>query len=128
MSSDPHDNRSNPKDPPASSLFTEPLTPECTSRQQQSSAGLQTDLPIGGAVSGELLMALSALKNLSNGQRTTNSPSGGCQPASSFAKNPLMAEDPKILVAEGISNNTSSLRELSDNICSNQHWHVHKDF
>jgi hypothetical protein len=41
------------KDPPASSLFTEPLIPKCTSRQQRSSGGLQTDLPTGGATSGE---------------------------------------------------------------------------
>jgi hypothetical protein len=39
-----------------------------------------------------------------------------------------MAEDPsRILMAEGISNDTSSI-ELSDNICSQQYWRVHTQF
>ncbi|RFU29392.1 hypothetical protein B7463_g6917, partial [Scytalidium lignicola] len=45
--------RRNSQYPPAPSLSTEPLTPEYASRQQQPLGGLQTDLPTGGATSGE---------------------------------------------------------------------------
>jgi hypothetical protein len=86
--------------------------------------GLQTNLPTGGATSGEpstvdnLPISLPALESLSNGQPTTNNPPRGCQPTENPAKNPLIAEDPsKILVAEGISNDNSSI-ELSNNVCS----------
>ena len=120
------------KAPPAPSLSTEPLTPECTSRQQQPLGGLQADPPTRGATSGEPLTAENlpisppALESLSNGQSTTNSPPRGCQPAENSAKNPPMAEDPsRILVAEGISNDTLSMEELSNNICSNQHWRAY---
>jgi hypothetical protein len=116
-----------PKAPPAPSLSTGPLTPECTS-QQQPLGGLQTDPPTGRATSGQpstaenLSISPPALESPSNGQSTMNSPPRGCQPTENSAKNPPMAEDPsRILVAEGISNDTSSMEELSDNICSNQH-------
>ena len=121
-----------PKAPPAPSLSTGPLTPECTSRQQQPLGDLQTGLPTRGATSREPLTAEnlpispSALESPSNGQSTTNSPPSGCQPAENSAKNPPITEDPsRILVAEGISNDTSSMKELSNNICSNKHWRVH---
>jgi hypothetical protein len=66
------------------------------------------------------------LESPSNGRLTTNNPSKGYQPAGNSAKNLLMAEDPsRILVAEGISNDTAiaggteriinnSIEEVSD--------------
>ena len=93
---------------------------------------LQTDPPTRGATSREpstaenLPISPPALESPSNDQSTTNSPPRGCQPADNSAKNLPMAEDPsRSLVAEGISNDTSSMEELSDNIRSNQHWRVH---
>ncbi|KAF4625635.1 hypothetical protein G7Y89_g12530 [Cudoniella acicularis] len=119
------------KDSPTPSLSTGPLTPECASRQQKP-FGLQTDLPTGGGASGEpstaknLPISPPALESPSNGRLTTNNPSRGYQPAENSAKNLLMAEDPsRILVAEGISNDTAitggteriinnSIEEVSD--------------
>jgi hypothetical protein len=76
---------------PASSLSTEPLTPECTSRQQKTLGSLQADPSTEGSTSRELSTAENlpisppTLESASHGRSTTNSPSGGCQSAENSA-------------------------------------------
>ena len=108
-----------PQSPPALSLSAGPLTVEYTSQQQQPLGGLQTNPPTGGTTSGEpstaenLPISPPALESPSNGRSTVNSPPRGCQPAENSMENPPMAEDSsRIPVAEGISNDTSSMEKL----------------
>jgi hypothetical protein len=110
--------RANPPSQAARIPAEDPLESERRSeRYHPRSQTLTTDPALGETRKNPL-----ALESPSNGQPTTNSPSGGCQPAGSSARNPPIAEDPSgIPVAEGISNNTSSIEELSDKICSQQH-------
>lgn len=66
-----------------------------------------------------LEIALPALGSLYNGELITDSPPQDTQASGSPAGGPLMAEGPsRNPVVEGISNNTSSIKEPSNNICS----------